>query len=410
MTEPLRAGGAELNEVTKLVSTIESQVRHDYPPPHMKRDAHTKMHGCVQAEFHVDPDLPEELRYGVFANVGQTYRAWVRFSNGFGFQHDLEFDTRGMAVKLLGVHGERLPEAEGETQDFLLATHDAFFMPNVDGYAKFATVTHRHPLVIGWFFVRRGMCRSLWALTRSALVLAKSPLAIRYFSQTPYKLGPHVVKLQARPKATAALTRALPSTFWFGPVAAVFSSLAKLLPLGIKKPLENIGNFFISRDSLRKRMMSYLVDHDASFDLLVQCQQDPHAMPIDDATVSWNQRLAPFRRVGAIEIPRQIFWPHPSMPERVRVATTQMAELGENMSFNPWHGLVDHEPLGAINRARRIVYVAIANLRRDANGVRHEAPTTAAYDELRAIVQHRAVHPERGTASPGESAWRDQPA
>src|SRR5689334_23721772 len=103
MSEPSRAK-AEANEVARVVSIIEDQVRREYPAPHMKRDVHTKMHGCVLAEFHVATDVPEELRHGVFANVGQTYRAWVRFSNGFGIQHDLEFDTRGMAIKLLGVH------------------------------------------------------------------------------------------------------------------------------------------------------------------------------------------------------------------------------------------------------------------------------------------------------------------
>ena len=38
------------------------------------------MHGCVRAEFSVEPGLPEELRIGVF-KAARMFPAWVRFSN-----------------------------------------------------------------------------------------------------------------------------------------------------------------------------------------------------------------------------------------------------------------------------------------------------------------------------------------
>jgi hypothetical protein len=402
MPELSSVAGSETGEVTQLVSTIEAQVRHDFAPPHLKRDVHTKMHGCVQAELHVDSDVPEELRHGVFARPGRTYLAWVRFSNGFGIQHDLERDTRGMAIKLLGVEGERLPEAEGDTQDFLLATHDAFFMPNVDEYAALVAVTHRAPPITAWFFISRPrLWRGFKALRKSFDVLAANPLAIPYFSQTPYKLGPRVVKLHARPQLTAALADSLPpKSFRRKVLKANWIFGLSLLPPGPQKTNAEIRCLRLApRDLLREAMMSFLAEHDASFELLVQTQDDPQTMPIEDPTVPWDQRRSPFRRVATVTIPRQVFWPAPNMPETMRAATTRMADLGENMSFHPWHALVDHEPLGAINRARRAVYTAISNLRRDGNGVIRETPTIATYDELRAVVQHRASHPEAGSAS-----------
>jgi hypothetical protein len=413
MPESTCVDGSETSEVKKLVSTIETQVRRDFAPSHLKRDVHTKMHGCVQAELHVDPDVPEEFRHGVFSHLGHTYRAWVRFSNGFGIQHDLERDTRGMAIKLLGVSGERLPEAEGDTQDFLLATHDAFFMPNLDEYAALVAVTHRAPPVIALFFIwRPRLWRGFKALNKSFGVLAANPLAIPYFSQTAYKLGPRVVKLHARPQLTTALTDSLPPkrAFWRKMFTANWIFGLSLLPHGKAKAKAEMWCLHLAtRDLLREAMMSFLDEHGASFELLVQKQGDPRVMPIDDATVRWKQQQAPFRRVATITIPRQVFWPAPNMPETVRVATTRMAELGENMSFNPWHALVDHEPLGAINRARRVIYTAISNLRRDANGVIRDPPTTATYDELRAVVQNRASHPDAGTASPANGrGWRGQ--
>jgi hypothetical protein len=36
------------------------------------------------------------------------------------------------------------------------------------------------------------------------------------------------------------------------------------------------------------------------------------------------------------------------------------------MTFNPWHALPDHRPLGGFNRARREIYRAMAEFRRAA--------------------------------------------
>jgi hypothetical protein len=33
------------------------------------------------------------------------------------------------------------------------------------------------------------------------------------------------------------------------------------------------------------------------------------------------------------------------------------------MSFNPWHALVPHRPLGSMNRARRAIYEALSAFR-----------------------------------------------
>jgi hypothetical protein len=263
-------------------------------------------------------------------------------------------------------------------------------MPDVDEYARFAAVTHKAPLRIALLFAKRPrLWRGFRALIRSECVIARSPLAIPYFSQTPYKLGQQVVKLQARPHLTGALTSSLPATFLFVIRALMANVLLGVLAPGkMKQKMESVCDRYIApRDLLRLAMMSFLADHDASFELFVQTQRNPQTMPIDDATVRWDKRLSPFRKVATIYIPRQVFWPEPGMLEKLRVATGEMVELGESMSFNPWHALTDHEPLGAINRARRVVYPAISNFRHDANNMKRVAPTPAKYDELRLIVQ-----------------------
>ena len=63
-------------------------------------------------------------------NGDQTYKAWIRFSNAADHvTGDPEADFRGMAIKMFGVSGERLPVPgdENDTQDLLFIANDAFF-------------------------------------------------------------------------------------------------------------------------------------------------------------------------------------------------------------------------------------------------------------------------------------------
>ena len=91
------------------------------PSGFYRRDAHPSAHGCVQAWLQVNPDVDPALRHGVFARPGRSYPVWIRFSNGL-FSDDNAWDARGMAMKLMGVPGEKLlpEEREEQTQDFVI--------------------------------------------------------------------------------------------------------------------------------------------------------------------------------------------------------------------------------------------------------------------------------------------------
>src|SRR6266852_5621654 len=64
----------------ELASVIEGSVRRQYKAGNARRDAHPKAHGCVKAEFRVDPEIPGSFAKGMFV-PGKTYPAWIRFSN-----------------------------------------------------------------------------------------------------------------------------------------------------------------------------------------------------------------------------------------------------------------------------------------------------------------------------------------
>ena len=123
-------------------------------------------------------------------------------------------------------------------------------------------------------------------------------------------------------------------------------------------------------------------------------------MPIDDPTEPWSQLKSPFKPVATLTIPRQVFWPAPGMPRTISEATAEMVELGENMSFNPWHSLKEHEPLGGINLARRRIYSELSQFRHKNNRVLVSAanahlliPTQQQYEWLRDQVQFGRIDP-----------------
>jgi len=285
-----------------------------------------KGHGCVRARFEVLPNLPEPLRHGIFAQSG-AFDAYIRFSNGKGMD-DRQPDAHGMAIKLLGVPGEKILEDEKDatTQDFVLIDHPVFFIRNVADYVPFMKDFRRLKsagLTIGKVCAGLKLLFSRdykWRLLRATgSKRPDSPLRISYWSTTPSKLGPSAVKYMAAPDLSG--------------VPAVQA---------IDSP-----------DKLRMAMAAFLASHEARFDFSIQVQGDRIAMPVEDPTVPWT---TPWQKVALIRIPPQSF----DSPEQMKFC--------ENLSFTPWHSLPDHRPLGGINRARKQVYKAISEQRHKLNG------------------------------------------
>jgi hypothetical protein len=313
-----------------IADRLKAKITRENPPPGiMRRDAHPKMHGVVRAEFIVEPNLPPELRVGIFSEP-RTYHAWIRFSNQSNrISPDSKADIRGMAIKLMGVPGEKLLEAERDeqTQDFILISTPAFVTKDVeefDGLLK--SIESSFPAQI-WFYLTHGrvIVNVLKALKKFA-----NPLQVRYFSTTPYLWGSTAVKYSAIPRVEVADT----------------------IP---KSPGD---------DFLRAAMVRQLERGEARFDFAVQLQTDAHAMPIEDPGKQWSEAASPYRKVASIVIPRQSF---DSEPQRA---------FGENLSFTPWHSLPEHRPLGGVNRARKLVYAFISTYRHEKNGVPRREPTS----------------------------------
>jgi catalase len=356
-----------------IAATLAYQVRRDHEPHRLpaQRDAHPKHHGTVEAELIVDKDIPEELRHGIFATPGRRYQAWIRFSNAFRVRHDMERDARGIAIKLLGIDGVNGVGGEA-TQDFLMVTHSAFFAATATDFLEFpAAVGSTGSKTAGalraiQFFFRfhppfRFRLRAFRAFGKTR-IRAMSPLAIRYFSQTPYQFGPYEVKFSVRPAVRPSLAERF--RFWM-----------RTLPWRVR-----LLSFLMSQASehfLRDELFGALASGDVSFDFLVQRRTDPDRMPLDNATVVWSERGSPYVKVATLRLPKQPL---------TAAAITERLTFSEHLSFTPWHTLA-HEPLGSINQARRIVYETISTLRHEMNGKRRREPLPgeAPADYLRSL-------------------------
>src|ERR1700761_8525669 len=76
---------------------------------HAMRSVHAKSHGLLRGTFTVADNLPPELAQGLFAQPG-AYPVALRFSTSPGdILPDSVSTPRALAIKVMGVDGERLP-------------------------------------------------------------------------------------------------------------------------------------------------------------------------------------------------------------------------------------------------------------------------------------------------------------
>lgn len=216
---------------------------------------------CVAATFTVVDNLDPALAVGVL-QPGKQYQAQVRVPTTFAAATDPARVGPAMAIRLYGVDGEFVREADAgaHAHDFILGTRPTFPYADADAYAAAITA-----------YLQQGP-------TGSAI---GSPPPARWWSMVPYRFGDrHAVKYAARPCA---------------PIAGA-----------------------------------------TCFEFMLQFQSDPASMPVEDASIAWDEALSPFEPVALIVLGND------ALP------ATDCAT-----GFSPWQALAVHAPLGGINRLRR---------------------------------------------------------
>lgn len=317
---------------------------------HGLRSVHAKCHGLLRGEMRVLGGLPAQWAQGIFARP-RTYPVVMRLSTSPG---DLLDDSvslpRGVAIKVLGVDGERLPGSEGATtQDFLMVDGPSFVAPDAKRFLKSvklvaATTDKAEGLKKGFSAVLRGVERALerGGIESGALKgMGGHPmthiLGETFFTQVPLRHGLYMGK------------------FSLVPVSPQLTALTGA-PLDlVKRP-----------DGLREAVRDHFRDHGAEWELRVQLCTDLETMPIEDASVPWPQSQSAYVAVARISAPRQVSWDG-----------ARSMGIDDRLCFSPWHGVVDHQPLGSVMRARKQVYAASAKFRTGHNGCPMHQPRSA---------------------------------
>jgi hypothetical protein len=316
-----------------IIQSFDAQLRGLWKPGKFERGGNTKTHGIVRGEFIVHDNLPAELRHGIYAKP-QTYRAWVRFS-GPGPYITPDIDDIGfmsISIKLMGVPGPKLMEEEKFTQDMFGVSTPTFVTPDTEANAQLQVASLKNAQIFHFVNLHRShvldlIMQSLWTKTQS------SPFEAPYFSCVPYLLGERqAMQYSVWPRSTR------------------------------RTPIPRLP-FRPPDDYLRDAMVASLAAGDVEFDIRLQRQTDPHLMPLENNAVLWPEKLSPRVSAATLRIPRQKF------------DSQAQLDFARRLSYNPWHCIAEHRPLGNQSRARRRMYDTLSKLRHSMNNVPLYEPT-----------------------------------
>jgi hypothetical protein len=326
----------------EIIDSMATFARRTYAHATSERIGNTKTYGIVHGEFEVLGELPERLRHGVFAQA-RTFPAWVRFGGPgpLGPPDPRDNGLLSIGVKLMEVPGPKLLDDEQHTQDFTGISSPTFTTPDVVENVKL-----QRRLLQGlpaFYFLDPRDSHLLDAFMQGLYSrMNTSPLEVSYWSCVPYLLG-----------EGQAMRYALhPRVHERTPIPA--------------RPAANY---------LRHAMARTLAARPVEFDFKLQLQTDPQRMPLENASVIWPTRLSPPVTVARLRLPVQQF------------DTPEQHAFARSLSFQPWHCVPEHRPLGNQNRARRAIYYELSKLRQAMNDDPRIEPDGSERFPVRACAQ-----------------------
>jgi hypothetical protein len=323
-----------------------------------RRPVFLKPHGVVHCGFRIRPDVPADLRVGLFA--GAEYSGWVRFSSDTVPASNDFKTTVGIGIKLFGVPGKKVfGQKDDTTFDFILQNHDVFFVDTAKDMCEFT----KAGVVDGNYDPYLEAHPKTAAILDAMAKPVGSVLASPYWSLMAFSFGPERFgKYKLEPTITVPPPENMPAD-----------------PTYLAADLEHRLN-----------------EGEVSFRFMVQLRTDPSTMPLDESTVAWSEIASPPIHVADLVLYKQ------------NIRSRGQAEYGENLSWNIWRVTADHTPQGSIAVARREVYAASSQLRRDVNGVPAGEPEQSKKDDgvipcVDDFIVKAAIHPGIGIARIGDS-------
>lgn len=322
---------------------------------------HASLQGCMRATFEVR-QVNATLGVGFFKTPA-IYNSWIQFSNADGVmsgrkgKDDHEGVLRGVAIKVMGVHGERQADDGATTQDFIMNNRPYFYWKNINVMSNLLTVVSQPDLFskaseFGSAIVGHGLTIPVLhglRLDKADKNVIANPLEERYWSRLPVGFG---------------LGKAMKYGMWRHSCDSS-DPVWTTIPDALEDHTPAIDPTGLPSRYLRDAMKSTLAQDDVCFDFAIQRQTNPVDMPVEDEDVRWTHKKAPYEVVARVRIPKQDF----DQPNRDAFCS--------NLSFSPFHGLAEHRPLGNLNRGRHVLEKLSSKYRHDAEGKAEFEPTEA---------------------------------
>jgi len=318
---------------------------------HSVRSVHAKNHGIAVGRLEIAGDVPPRLAQGLFAKPG-SYAAFVRFSTNPGdLLPDAVSTARGLALKIVGIEGEEMVAGHdgATTQDLLFIDGPTLGAVGPAEFRKQMELFERHlgdpkELKVAVSSGARALQGVLSALGQESATVAAlgghandHPLGATYYSQVPNRYGDHVAKFSLAPESF------------------------ELKALAGKRI--DVSAF----SALQSAIAKYFAAAGGTWLLRVQLAVDLERTPIEDASVTWDEKDAPFETVGRLVLPPQV------------TDSAERRVYGDDLvAFNPWHAMAAHRPLGGIQRARAAAYGPLSEYRFARNVREKHEPRTAA--------------------------------
>ena len=331
-----------------ITRTMASQYRHAYRP------VHAKSHGVLVGTLEVLPGLPEYLAQGLFAEA-KSYPVILRFSTNPGdILADNVSSPRAMALKILNVEGEKVPNHEGATtQDFVCVNGEAFSAPDPAGFLD------QIKLFDKTLAVPEGVKHAVSVAARATNAVLT---AVHLPSATLTGIGAPATHILGETFTTVAPVRfgGYVGKIGFAPGS---ESLKKLTGEGV-----DLGADYNALEELIKRFFRH---ETAVWEVRVQLALDEGAgtaekdkqFPVELADRKWpsseedGKVYSPWQTVARITVAAQDSY-----------SDARQLYVDEKLSFNPWHALAAHRPLGGVMRSRLKAYAEARKYRAQRNG------------------------------------------
>ncbi|RYG32198.1 MAG: catalase [Burkholderiales bacterium] len=302
---------------------------------HAIRSVHAKSHGILKGELEIPSGLPPQYAQGLFARPG-LHPVVMRFSTIPGdLLPDSVSTPRGVAIKILGVEGERVEGAEGaSTQDFIFVNGPTFatndpkaFLANLKLVA--ATTDKAEAAKVALSSTLRAFGAAGGILAPLGGQPATHILGETFWNQLPIRFGEHIAKLQLAPISPGLVA--------------------------LQREKVNLGE---GPDVLRAAVNEFMATNEGVWELRAQLGTDLDDTPIEKASQEWKEEHSPFFPVARIRVAPQTGW-----------SEARTRAVDDGMGFSPWHSIEAHRPLGQMMRIRKMAYDQSQRFRTERNAV-----------------------------------------